>query len=64
MKYSLRSLMIVVLVLPPILAWAGMPLYRWLTTPKAPTVVTSGAIDDTFSDLPTSQAPAPSPPKP
>lgn len=36
MKYSLRSLMIVVLVLPPLLAWGGMPVYRWLTTPKPP----------------------------
>jgi hypothetical protein len=52
MKYSLRSLMIAVLVLPPLLAWGAMPLYRWLTTPKAPAIVTSGAIDDTFSDLP------------
>ena len=64
MKYSLRSLMIAVLVLPPLLAWGAMPLYRWLTTPKAPTIVTSGAIDDTFSDLPNSSAPAPNPPKP
>ena len=34
MKYSLRSLMIAVLVLPPLLAWGGMPIYRWLATPK------------------------------
>ena len=34
MKYSLRSLMIAVLVLPPLLGWGGMPIYRWLTTPK------------------------------
>jgi hypothetical protein len=80
MKYSLRSLMIAVLVLPPLLAWGGMPIYRWLTTRKAQT---SGAIDDTFSDLPhygsgatsakapdltfelpDSSAPAPNPPKP
>jgi len=26
--------MIVVLVAPPLLAWGGMPIYRWLTTPK------------------------------
>ena len=36
MKYSLRSLMIAVLVLPPLLAWGALPLYRWLTTPKVP----------------------------
>ena len=34
MKYSLRSLMIAVLIGPPLLAWCGMPIYRWLTTPK------------------------------
>jgi len=26
MKYSLRSLMFLVLVLPPLLAWGGMPI--------------------------------------
>ena len=39
MKYSLRSLMIVVIIAPPLLAWAAVPLYRWLTTPKAPETV-------------------------
>ncbi len=33
MKYSLRSLMIAVLVLPPLLAW-GWLLLSWLTTPE------------------------------
>ena len=33
-KYSLRSLMIVVLVLPPLLAWGALPLYQWLTAPR------------------------------
>jgi len=26
MKYSLRSLMVAVLVFPPLLAWGGMPI--------------------------------------
>jgi hypothetical protein len=36
MKYSLRSLIMVVLVVPPLLAWVALPLHRWLTTPKVP----------------------------
>jgi len=34
MKYSLRSLMVVVLVGPPLLAWVALPMCRWLMTPK------------------------------
>jgi len=34
MKFSLWSLMIVVLVLPPLLGWGAPPLYRWLTAPR------------------------------
>ena len=72
MKYSLRSLMIAVLVLPPLMAWAALPLFRWLTTPKplnitkpitSPPTVMSRAINDTVSDLPNTSAPAPNPPK-
>jgi len=33
MKYSLRNLMIVVIIGPPLLAWGALPLYRWLVTP-------------------------------
>lgn len=42
MKYSLRSLMVVILVAPPLLAWAALPLYRWLTFPavKEPGIAT------------------------
>jgi hypothetical protein len=70
MKYSLRSLMIAVLVLPPMLAWGAMPLYRWLTTPKAPepaVVIETMWVSDIMPPeleripivtLPNSQAPA------
>jgi len=34
MKYSLRSLMIVVLVLPPVLAWTAPSLCRCIGKPK------------------------------
>ena len=34
MKYSLRSLMIAVLVVPPLLAWGAVPLCRWLMTSR------------------------------
>ena len=68
--------MIAVLVLPPLLAWGMVPVYRWLTTPKpvspntsfipagGTTPLPTRAINDTVSDLPASSAPAPNPPKP
>ena len=79
MKYSLRSLMIAVLVLPPLLAWGAVPLYRWLTTPKAteqtviiltrPQIIVTDVMPPELEHipmvtLPDSLAPAPNPPKP
>ena len=50
MKYSLRSLMIVVLIAPPLLAWAAMPLYRWLITPQ-PLITETGSHDRRTTEL-------------
>ena len=44
MKYSLRSLMIVAIAVPPVLAWWALPLFFWLTTPQ-PFMSETGAAD-------------------
>jgi hypothetical protein len=62
MKYSLRSLLIAVLVLPPLLAWGALPLYRWLTTPKAPEPTEMQWVSDIMPP-PTSSAPVPASPQ-
>ncbi len=69
MKYSLRSLMIAVLVLPPLLAWGAVPLYRRLMTPE-PISERGLRLRDTYGKftrrqtLSDSSAPVPNLPKP
>jgi hypothetical protein len=76
MKYSLRSLIIAVLVGPPLLAWGAAPIYRWLMTPKPPGSVRLpnlwtkemeekyGKFTNVRRILPNASAPTPDSPKP
>jgi hypothetical protein len=62
MKYSLRSLMIVVAIAPPLLAgivWGAWLTICFLAPGSKPNYQT---IDQAETSLPTSQAPAPNPP--
>jgi hypothetical protein len=80
MKYSLRSLMVAVLLMPPLIAvtvwltrlvheapWRNVmidPLPKDFDLPHYRSDVTSAGAPDLEFELPNSQEPAPSPPKP
>ena len=74
MKYSLRSLMIVVAVLPPLLAGTigiALPIYDWLTTPPGTVHIYLNDFGEATAPYgefnrdywPASSVPAPNPPK-